>query len=72
MGKTTIEAFQCDRCGHAWLPRLKIDEEPTICPKCKSPYWNKPRRIDLAKSEVEQAHEAMRLKKSRQGSESSW
>lgn len=49
MGKTTIDAFLCDRCGHTWLPRLKIDEDPTICPKCKSAYWNKPRRIDLAK-----------------------
>lgn len=52
MGKTTIEAFQCDRCGHAWIPRLKIDEDPTICPKCKSAYWNKPRRIDIAKGHL--------------------
>ena len=65
MGETTIKAFQCDRCGHSWLPRLKIEQKPTICPKCKSAYWDKPRRIDLAKSEVEQAREAMRLKKSR-------
>lgn len=60
-----IECFECDRCHHKWIPRLKIDEEPTICPKCKSPYWNKPRRIDTARSEVEQAKEIMRLKRQR-------
>ena len=60
-----IPAFECDRCKHQWIPRLKIDEEPTICPKCKSPYWNKPRRIDTARSELEQAREAMRLKNER-------
>jgi|APSaa5957512535_1039671.scaffolds.fasta_scaffold00472_11 hypothetical protein len=65
MGKTTIEAFQCDRCTHAWIPRLKIEELPSICPKCKSAYWNKPRRIDLAKSETEQVRELLRLKKKR-------
>src|SRR4051812_48348200 len=35
----------CLRCGHSWQPR-----KPVIkwCPKCNSPYWNKPRRKDLA------------------------
>ncbi|MCH8833248.1 MAG: hypothetical protein IIA81_03040 [Thaumarchaeota archaeon] len=63
MGKTTLEAFQCDRCGHAWLPRLKIDGLPTICPKCKSAYWNKPRRIDLAKQEVKPRVSAKKQRK---------
>lgn len=31
----------CNRCGHKWLPRVKI---PVRCPKCISQYWNKPRR----------------------------
>lgn len=44
-------AYQCDRCNHEWYPRLQTDEHPAICPKCKSAYWNKPRRIDLAKQE---------------------
>jgi len=41
MGKITIEAYKCERCGHIWPPRGQ--EEPRVCPKCKSPYWNKPR-----------------------------
>jgi len=38
-----MKGYGCERCGHEWVPRTKIDEDPTICPKCKSPYWNKPR-----------------------------
>lgn len=49
MGKVTLEGFQCERCKHIWLPRTK-DEIPTICPKCKSPYWNKPRKISKEQS----------------------
>jgi len=26
------------------MPR-DITKEPEICPKCKSPYWTKPRKI---------------------------
>jgi predicted Zn-ribbon and HTH transcriptional regulator len=43
MGKIRIEGWICERCGHKWAPR-NIKEEPKVCPKCKSPYWNKPRR----------------------------
>ena len=58
-------AYRCDRCDHEWYPRLQTEELPAICPKCKSAYWNKPRRIDTAKSTVEQARESMKLKKKR-------
>jgi len=34
---------KCKRCGHSWKPRKPISEI-VICPKCRSPYWNKPRR----------------------------
>jgi predicted Zn-ribbon and HTH transcriptional regulator len=51
MGKVTLEGYVCDRCGHKWIPRSKIDEAPTICPKCKSPYWNKPRKLQEAKKQ---------------------
>jgi predicted Zn-ribbon and HTH transcriptional regulator len=49
--KFEVEGFQCLRCGYKWVPRIFKDsaEEPTICPKCKSPYWNKPRQSDLKK-----------------------
>jgi predicted Zn-ribbon and HTH transcriptional regulator len=40
--KISVEGFKCERCGHEWRPRNK--GEPAVCPKCKSPYWNKPRR----------------------------
>jgi Zn finger protein HypA/HybF involved in hydrogenase expression len=35
--------FRCERCSHEWVPREK-EQEPRVCPKCKSPYWNVPRR----------------------------
>lgn len=39
----TVMGFRCERCGHEWVPR-ESDSEPRVCPKCKSPYWNKPRK----------------------------
>lgn len=33
-----IKGYEC-RCGHKWTPRK--DSVPVVCPKCKSPYWNK-------------------------------
>ena len=43
MGKTKVDAYICERCGHTWVPRYK-KERPRVCPKCKSPYWDKPRK----------------------------
>ena len=43
MVKVQLWGFRCERCDHEWLPREK-DREPRVCPKCKSPYWNTPRR----------------------------
>ena len=37
-----VKGYRCERCGHEWIPKGK--EEPRVCPKCKSPYWNKPRK----------------------------
>lgn len=53
-----LKGYSCERCKHEWVPRSKIDELPTICPKCKSPYWNKPRQ-----SELQQAKEALYRKR---------
>lgn len=36
------KGFKCERCGHEWIPRN--EEMPIICPRCKSPYWNKSRK----------------------------
>jgi len=44
MVQVQVWAWECERCGHQWMPREK-DVEPRVCPKCKSPYWNKPRRV---------------------------
>src|SRR3989344_2153767 len=39
--KDNISLF-CFRCYHPWKKRTEA--RPKYCPKCKSPYWNKPRR----------------------------
>jgi hypothetical protein len=39
----TVMGYRCERCSHEWVPR-DFETEPRICPKCKSPYWNRPRR----------------------------
>lgn len=33
---------QCLRCRHKWQKRQR--GKPTLCPKCHSPYWDKPRQ----------------------------
>ena len=45
MGNVTIKVkgFKCERCEYEWIPH-DINVEPLVCPRCKSPYWNKPRR----------------------------
>ena len=39
--ENTSTLFTCGRCFHSWQPRRP--GAPRVCPKCKSPYWNKPR-----------------------------
>jgi Zn finger protein HypA/HybF involved in hydrogenase expression len=34
--------LECSRCEHRWL-RRDMKKLPGVCPKCKSPYWNKNR-----------------------------
>ena len=38
----TVMGYRCERCVHEWIPNL--EREPVVCPKCKSPYWNTPRK----------------------------
>ncbi len=40
--KLTVDGFRCYRCTHEWIARGSKD--PKVCPKCKSPYWDTPRR----------------------------
>jgi hypothetical protein len=51
MGIINIKAFKCERCGHVWLPKENMDKldqlenfQPKVCPKCKTPYWNTPKK----------------------------
>jgi hypothetical protein len=48
----------CPHHGHVSLPRKQGDPEqqpePRICPKCKSAYWNRPRRTQRERG---QGHE---------------
>lgn len=37
--------YKCERCGHKWIPRN--EENPRVCPRCKSPYWDRPRRNSM-------------------------
>lgn len=46
-----IPRLKCLRCGHEWTPRKP---EVIVCPKCKSPRWNKPRRKDIEKEQEAQ------------------
>jgi len=42
IGIVDLHGCRC-RCGHEWLPR-NIEDKPRVCPKCKSPNWDKPLR----------------------------
>jgi len=39
----TVMGYRCERCSHEWIPK-DPEREPAVCPKCKSPYWNRPKK----------------------------
>ena len=41
--KVQLWGYRCERCSHEWLPRDKKHD----CPKCKSPYWDRPRQAKV-------------------------
>ncbi len=43
MNETKIPERKCKRCNHTWF--IKKQQEPVVCPKCKSPYWNRDREL---------------------------
>lgn len=50
MQKTiTLPVWTCKRCNHEWIG--KSQDKPTICPKCKTPYWDRPRKEKEVKDE---------------------
>lgn len=44
MAEIKLKGFRCERCGHVWRPN-DDDIRPRICPRCKSPYWDVPRKV---------------------------
>ncbi len=47
-GRDMKNRHECLRCGYIWNSKKPLSKKPrysVICPKCKSPYWDKERRI---------------------------
>ncbi len=42
--KKEVIYSHCLRCGWDWIPRGK---KPKFCPKCKTSYWDKPKKFRL-------------------------
>ena len=40
-----LNKLKCLRCFHSWYQRTPVD--PVVCPKCKTPYWNKPKNKEV-------------------------
>lgn len=44
IGVVTLRGCRC-RCGHTWRPRGSA--KPRVCPKCKSPNWDRPKKMKV-------------------------
>ena len=50
MPMVAIKGYRCLRCNHTWVPRgweqksKEIPPDPKVCPRCKSAWWNEPRK----------------------------
>lgn len=42
-----VKEFVCERCTHKWIPSSQT--KPRVCPKCKSPYWDKVKKPAVCK-----------------------
>lgn len=42
----TVMGYRCERCAYEWTPK-NFEVEPAVCPKCKSPYWNRPKKAGM-------------------------
>jgi hypothetical protein len=58
----TLQQQVCYRCGKVWWPRTP--SKPARCPGCKSPYWNRPRRLNAAIQPLKEGVQAEALAKS--------
>lgn len=48
--RQAVTLCQCNRCGHLWKPR-RPDPQPSKCPSCFSPLWNKARTYRIEGAE---------------------
>ena len=39
-----LPVLACRRCGHRWVPRRTLTPRRCSNPKCRTPYWNVPRK----------------------------
>ena len=37
-----VKKCRCEHCEYEWVPRR--GKPPAVCPRCKRPNWNEPRR----------------------------
>lgn len=44
-----VVQLRCKRCNHMWHPRKS---EVRICPKCKSPYWDKEKKYVYGRKRI--------------------
>lgn len=49
--RITVMGYRCERCNHEWVPRDDA-HLPRVCPKCKSPYWDIPRKKKNNKEKI--------------------
>ena len=68
MAEIDLGFLKCQRCGHVWIPRRF---EVKVCPKCSSPYWDRPRGLDYLNQKersilLKRAEEELRRNKKRQ------
>jgi len=44
--EVAVTHVTCLRCTWSWYPRIHT-ERPRICAKCKSPYWDRKKRVPI-------------------------
>jgi Zn finger protein HypA/HybF involved in hydrogenase expression len=46
--KVKQQQLVCECCKHKWVPQDPVNK-PAVCPKCKSPYWDRERAVRTVK-----------------------
>lgn len=45
VGSVMVPQYTCERCGYTWIGRSVESDLPTTCAKCRSPNWDRPRKL---------------------------